>query len=611
MAMGGIMKGHTLQSSNGNRKRPYGLMLILAFGAAIFGVMVLHKLRERRIFNLLVIEKDRQIISLQLLLQGITRLANKKERDDTKGAERKIEEMKAKIYKLQTLKMELNSRILEMQSTISSLKDEQRMIGSALEEKQHEIKLLREREIDLHKENPQVIALSETWRRKETEMDSELPVKVWSVSSDDPSNPPANLTNTASITQREETEVNESEKHTSEGLHGSTNYYKDEKNSRGSSTQSEEKRENEVGIANGRERIREEQFQKVGDSKEDDGHEGTAGEKSTVEDHVKNLKDFQAIDVEKFRSTRDAQPGKLSSSLGGDNQDLRVAYKGGMKLEMPNNSQGGDYRLRGNRDHVRKTKGKRPKIIARNRVFRNKGNPEDSGVASMNGRRFFTDALKSERNKRLDDDSKEDKLQRQEHHDVNLKIRDEFGQEDGKSITSDKPQQGEGLKFNQVGLRNGEAGAGLNREKGENDQQISEDSPQEVTRAAVSDEVKLLTNKYERTEKLHSSPDQVLTETDSETSETFPVDNKQKPGEAKQSKEQDTVIKQQIERRDTDKVDGASEQAIIADKDEEPDDPDVMDVHDVESDVDNSIDSPSELEEDREDYKEQTYEPEF
>lgn len=44
-------------------------MLLLAFGAALLGVMVLHKLRERRIFNLVVKEKDRDLVSLQLLLQ--------------------------------------------------------------------------------------------------------------------------------------------------------------------------------------------------------------------------------------------------------------------------------------------------------------------------------------------------------------------------------------------------------------------------------------------------------------------------------------------------------------------------------------------------------------
>ena len=63
------IKGNTGGGGGGGRGRSYGLMLMLAFGAALFGVMVVHKLRDRRIVNLLVKEKDRQLISLQLLLQ--------------------------------------------------------------------------------------------------------------------------------------------------------------------------------------------------------------------------------------------------------------------------------------------------------------------------------------------------------------------------------------------------------------------------------------------------------------------------------------------------------------------------------------------------------------
>ena len=52
-----------------HRARPYGFMLMLAFGAALLGAMMLHKLGERRVFNLLVKEKDQELLALQLLLQ--------------------------------------------------------------------------------------------------------------------------------------------------------------------------------------------------------------------------------------------------------------------------------------------------------------------------------------------------------------------------------------------------------------------------------------------------------------------------------------------------------------------------------------------------------------
>lgn len=153
-------------SSNGgsSRGRSYGLMLLLAFGAALLGVMILHKLRERRIFNLLIKEKDSQLFSFHLLLQ--------KERDYMKEVKSKNEEMKAKIYSLRTKKMELDRRLLEMQSTIDSLKDEQRTMEIAIEEKQNEIKMLRAQDqISNEKENNQVAALVERLKQKEAEIE--------------------------------------------------------------------------------------------------------------------------------------------------------------------------------------------------------------------------------------------------------------------------------------------------------------------------------------------------------------------------------------------------------------------------------------------------------
>nr|GMD33454.1 microtubule-associated protein futsch-like [Ipomoea batatas]GMD35102.1 microtubule-associated protein futsch-like [Ipomoea batatas] len=165
---------------------------MLAFGAAIFGVMILHKLRERRIYNLLVQEKDHQLHSLQLLLQ--------KEKDNAKDAKRQVEETKAKMQKLRTKKLDLETAILEMESTISSLREEQRTIASTLEEKQNEIKVLMDRNRGgENRESARFSALSEALRQKEAEIEElkqrvESPVKVWSVSADDPSNLPINLT---------------------------------------------------------------------------------------------------------------------------------------------------------------------------------------------------------------------------------------------------------------------------------------------------------------------------------------------------------------------------------------------------------------------------------
>ncbi|WCJ30649.1 hypothetical protein M5689_012195 [Euphorbia peplus] len=159
--MVGLQKGN----SNGNRgaNKPYGLMLLLAFGAALLGVMMIHKLRERRIFNLLVKEKDHQLISLQLLLQ--------KEREYTKEMKRKAEEMKTKIYSLRNQNMEADRRILEMQSTIRSLKDERKILESALEERQNKIKANRKKITREKEVGPQVTVLMERLKQKEAEIE--------------------------------------------------------------------------------------------------------------------------------------------------------------------------------------------------------------------------------------------------------------------------------------------------------------------------------------------------------------------------------------------------------------------------------------------------------
>ncbi|KAK9689725.1 hypothetical protein RND81_09G077400 [Saponaria officinalis] len=147
-------------NNNNQRAKPYALMLLLAFGAAILGVMVLHKLREKRIFTLLVKEKDHELLTLHLLFQ--------REQEFNKDARKKIEEMKTKVYSLRSQKLELDRRLLEMESTIASLRDERKVIESSLEEKKNEIKMLTEDGIN--STFPRVSALQEMIKMKEMEI---------------------------------------------------------------------------------------------------------------------------------------------------------------------------------------------------------------------------------------------------------------------------------------------------------------------------------------------------------------------------------------------------------------------------------------------------------
>lgn len=169
------MKGH-LQSNGGvgggggggwmkNKKKMAMLAVLLLVG--VMGVMVAQKVRDRRMFNLVIKDKDRQILSLHLLLQ--------KERQYAKEHKRKNQDLNAKLFSLRTQKTELDNKIMEMRSTIGSMKEEQRALELTIDEKQNEIK---------HKES----------KINDLKMTLHSPPRIWSVSSDDPSNREANLT---------------------------------------------------------------------------------------------------------------------------------------------------------------------------------------------------------------------------------------------------------------------------------------------------------------------------------------------------------------------------------------------------------------------------------
>ncbi|GAV68847.1 hypothetical protein CFOL_v3_12350 [Cephalotus follicularis] len=449
MAIGGSYKGN----NSGNRGRPYGLMLLLAFGAALLGVMMLHKLRERRIFNLLLKDKDNDLVSLHLLLQ--------KEREHTKEMRKKSDEMKEMIYSLRTQKMELDSRLLEKQSTIESLKDEQRAMESALKERQNEIDMLRENAGDFGKENPQVISLSESLKQKEADINDlkphlEYPDKVWSASTDDPSNTLVNLTLTTE--QKEKTEISKSEKEADQ-FHQATNYRDNENTTRDEGSHNlvtrfrerydtarvEDRRQNREENTD-KAKLTKEELQVIEKLKEQGIKDKDATGETDFNGQKENNKNFQNIyrvaeersvgnDTEAVAYTGgevfksnvedsdvksvDSDPkiftgkGKLETSQEGDSQDLGATSKGDTKLEVAENSTSAGSRMRGKQGRVSRPFGKRWKTIAKNN-----GNLENYGAANMrsrilsnnNGdgmkREAFTDEGKMERNREGPTDEK-------------------------------------------------------------------------------------------------------------------------------------------------------------------------------------------------------------
>ncbi|GAB4859546.1 hypothetical protein Ancab_011014 [Ancistrocladus abbreviatus] len=188
---------HSLREKD--RGRAYAVMLLLAIGAALLGVLVLHKLREQRVLSLVLQEKDEQLTVLRTLLQ--------REQEFHRDAEKKIQEIKEKEYPLRAKKMELDGRVLEMQSTISSLEDVQKALETALQEKRNEIKMLSELDMNSTDAKSQVTALRDLLKEKDAEIEDlrhqleKPPVNVWSVSTDDPLHPSVNINTIVSLEQ--------------------------------------------------------------------------------------------------------------------------------------------------------------------------------------------------------------------------------------------------------------------------------------------------------------------------------------------------------------------------------------------------------------------------
>uniref|UniRef100_A0A6N2LVN5 Uncharacterized protein n=1 Tax=Salix viminalis TaxID=40686 RepID=A0A6N2LVN5_SALVM len=414
MAAGGGHKG----IGNGNRGRPYGMMLVLAFGAALLGVMVLHKFREKRIFNLLIKEKDRELMSLHLILQ--------KERERSNEMKRKTEEMKVKIYSLRTQKMELDRRQLEMQSTIDSIKDEQKIMESSLEEKQNEIKMLREMNIDAEKGNLQMADLIETLKQKEAEIENlkhhlENPAKKWSVSTDDPSSPPINMTVTSNMVVNKGNIQVEKSKEEEVQLHETANDGNGLDPTRGNGGNStstdlemqgdtaivENASESKVGVADRREVSEEEESQKLEGSRngsfigidkdqeyENENSQGKHASGAVEENNTSNATETivsrigrasETADAHNDEKSRDREDHKLENVRGAE--DHQENFRGGVKPEMV-----GKSRSRGHERYhsASRVRGKRGTVAARNRQLekRNHGN---YFAEKMRNRKFPSD----------------------------------------------------------------------------------------------------------------------------------------------------------------------------------------------------------------------------
>ncbi|XP_027156793.1 centromere protein F-like [Coffea eugenioides] len=638
--MGGLMKVYHHGHGTSNRGQPYGLMLLIAFGAAIIGVMVVHKFRERRIFNLLLTEKDRELTALQLLLQ--------KEREHARQTKLKLEEMKAKVNTLRTQKRGLDGKIMEMRSTISSLREEQRTIELVLEEKQNEIKLIRGRETYVSNDNPQLKALSQMAKQKESGVEElknhlEAPVRIWSVSTDDPSNASINLQTKTSLTERDQANANDG-KQVSAMMNESTNHeVADSSTEQAESGRSkaviseneEQTTPSEDGMENGetnvasREEIGE-QSHKVDDSEESmsedrstpagertDGDAGMnintksqSGEALVVPENndiarteavgnhdaevqraSDDINEMQTTQSKVLQTSGDGLAGKIVNAQGAENQDAVITYKGGMKLEVPDQPQIRQNRLERDR-YLKKTKRK-----WLNKIHRSKGSTGNSvskEVAVIN---------------------------------ENLTVVTESSSVYHDKKTSDDLQTGENSKMeaNENFLEHGELQEDMDPKKAENNTEEGKDGPKgirllkqekhqedrNITTHLMAEKWQTLNNTSISTELENIPLEDTPTSTTIHIEEATSSEAKhQKQPYLEESEKQAVELHRPEERIDAHK-DEVSEQTETGSNDKELDNPEMENFKETESESDASRESLSDFVTDGESNSDRSNEPEY
>ncbi|CAO2168216.1 unnamed protein product [Urochloa humidicola] len=141
--MDGKYRSKGYATANAGRKLPYAFLLLLALAAGVLSVVVLQKVREQRIFAGRLQERDRQLVSLRILLQ--------KEKAFNREMKRKLEEMKATTTSLRTQKIDQKTKLKGLEATIANLKKTQKELEAALTEKDNHINLMEEAATNLKK----------------------------------------------------------------------------------------------------------------------------------------------------------------------------------------------------------------------------------------------------------------------------------------------------------------------------------------------------------------------------------------------------------------------------------------------------------------------------
>lgn len=161
MEMGGgkhKSRGYTMSS---NKRLPYLLLVLLAIGAATLSVGILHKMKERRVFSILLQEREQQLMSLQVLLEN--------EKEISKEMRRKVDELEAKTSILSIERTELKNKVMNSETTTTYLTNTQKELEAALVEKENHINQMKE--IVATSGPDQMVAIKELLQKKEAELE--------------------------------------------------------------------------------------------------------------------------------------------------------------------------------------------------------------------------------------------------------------------------------------------------------------------------------------------------------------------------------------------------------------------------------------------------------
>ena len=277
--------------------------------------------------------------------------------------------MKGKIYALRIQKMELDRRVVEMQSTMDSLRDEQKVMESAFEEKQNELRTMQEKGTNLGEGGSEITALWENLKQKEAEIQDlkhrlEIPVKTLN----DPAIIPETVTGNGTMVAQQDQTENENKDKEEHSL-DTAKYEGDDKRVINEDAGKSELTMFKDGEATVRVKDEIQNDEKPGEKNEDPQDEDGAGATAKgIEAEVVEGRGKQAIREE-------------NNTNAGD-EDSKVK-------RSANNSRAAATGTKRKHGHVGRTKGKRWKTVVKNKLMESNGMSESHAEVNMGNRKVY------------------------------------------------------------------------------------------------------------------------------------------------------------------------------------------------------------------------------